>query len=98
MSNGNGRNNRIRKSQIISPYGVGAIVEFPDGTLMHAGLDAWKTSDEQNLADDRLAQRLGVRTFYEPVNAPGKKPAWWRSYSFCKVSDVACLSTMQSND
>jgi len=72
MSSGSGRNYRIRKSQIIAPYGVGAIVEFPEGSLMHAGLDAWTTSDEQNLADDRLAQRLGVRTFYEPVSAPEK--------------------------
>ena len=40
MSSGSGRNYRIRKSQIIAPYGIGAIVEFPEGSLMHAGLDA----------------------------------------------------------
>lgn len=69
MSN---RERRIRKSQMISPYGVGAIVEFPKETLMHAGLDAWNLAEEQALSDDRLARRLRIRTFYEPAPAPEK--------------------------
>ncbi len=64
------RGRRIRKSQLISTYGVGSIVEFPFETLMHAGIDAWTTGNEQELVDDRLAHRLGVRNFYEPVQAP----------------------------
>jgi hypothetical protein len=66
------RERRIRKSQMISPYGVGAIVEFPKETLMHAGLDAWNPAEEQTLSDDRLARRLKVKTFYEPAQAPEK--------------------------
>ena len=64
------RERRIRKSQMISPYGVGSIVEFPKESLMHAGLDAWGPKEEQSLADDRLANRLQVRIFYEPAPAP----------------------------
>lgn len=66
------RERRIRKSQLISPYGVGAIIEFPNETLMHAGLDAWDPHEEYALADDRLAKRLKVQMFYEPPQAPDK--------------------------
>lgn len=70
MAGKRSREHRIRKSQLITPFGVGAIMEFPTESLMHAGLDAWTVGDDQNLADDRLAQRLGVKNFYEPVQAP----------------------------
>jgi hypothetical protein len=33
----------IRRDQLISPWGVGAMVNFPgDESLMVAGLDAWE--------------------------------------------------------
>ncbi|MCG8037118.1 MAG: DUF1998 domain-containing protein [Candidatus Thiodiazotropha taylori] len=70
MAGRNSKERRIRKSQLISTFGVGATMEFPTETLMHAGLDAWSTGSEQELIDDRLARRLGVRVFYEPIQAP----------------------------
>ncbi len=63
------RERSLRKSQLISPYGIGAIVDFPNETLMHAGLDAWEPKEENCLVDDRLALRLNVKIFYEPSPA-----------------------------
>ena len=63
---------RIRKSQLVSTFGVGAIMDFPADTLMHAGLDAWTIGNEQEIVDDRLAKRLGVKVFYEPIQAQEK--------------------------
>lgn len=72
MSGNRSKERRIRKSQLISTFGVGAIMEFPTETLMHAGLEAWEISSDQTLVDDRLAKRLGVKTFYEPIQAQEK--------------------------
>lgn len=64
----------IRRSQAISPFGIGALVDFPGPvSLVHAGLDAWPF-DEENPAhrefrvDDetRLSRRLSVDFFVEP--------------------------------
>jgi len=64
----------VRRSQAISPFGIGAIVDFPGPvSLVHCGLDAWPF-DENNsdhrefvIADEkRLAKRLGVDYFVEP--------------------------------
>lgn len=66
--------NPIRRSQLISPYGVGQIIPYPnDLTLMVAGLDAWqeiynKASDinEFIIREERLEKRLGVKKFMLP--------------------------------
>ena len=37
----------IRRSQLISPFGIGAMVDFPrDESLMPAGLDAWPSAKQ----------------------------------------------------
>lgn len=72
MAGKKSKEHRVRRSQLISTFGVGAIMEFPSETLMHAGLDAWNPGDGQSLVDDRLAKRLGVKVFYEPVQADEK--------------------------
>jgi len=64
----------VRRSQAVSPFGIGALVDFPGPeSLVHAGLDAWpfeldnaehrefKVEDEP-----RLARRLGVDFFVQP--------------------------------
>ena len=74
-----------RRSQLINPFGVGAMVDFPrDESLMVAGLDAWQWA-KQNcppellIEEERLQARLGVRAFRLPVDhkdpAPGIKGA-----------------------
>jgi len=56
----------LRRSQVITPFGVGAIVDFPGQSLMSAGLDAWPDQPECRITDDRLARRLGVQFFRAP--------------------------------
>ncbi len=60
----------IRRSQAVVPFGVGAIVEFPNQSLMPAGLDAWPDAPACAIQDARLAHRLGVQYFREPPPAP----------------------------
>ena len=53
----------MRRSALIGPWGVGAIVPFPnDEALMIAGLDAWRYNDSKPfvIKDARLTKRLGV--------------------------------------
>lgn len=64
----------IRQSQLISPWGVGQMINFPkDESLMVTGLDMWEDKfrmiseiDEFKIVEDRLAKRLGVKDFRLP--------------------------------
>lgn len=58
-----------RRSQSVVPFGIGAIVEFEDEALMHAGLDAWPP-EAPRISDERLARRLGVSHFRVPPRKP----------------------------
>ena len=63
-------NNRpMRRSALIGPWGVGAVVPFPnDESLMIAGLDMWRYSDATPfvIEDERLLRRLGVKELRWP--------------------------------
>ena len=64
----------IRRSQAISPFGIGALVDFPGPvSLVHAGLDAWPFNEDDSKYDEfkildekRLARRLNVDYFVQP--------------------------------
>jgi len=62
----------VRRSQLISPWGVGAMVDFPDDeSLMTCGLDAWPFAEEECpvdfiIVEERLQGRLGVDHFRLP--------------------------------
>lgn len=64
----------IRRSQAITPFGPGAMVDFPGPvTLIHAGIDAWPFDEskpehrEFKIMDEpRLAHRLGADFFVLP--------------------------------
>ncbi len=59
----------MRQSALIGPWGVGAIVPFPnDEALMIAGLDAWRYQDKTAfvITDERLIKRLGVKELRWP--------------------------------
>ncbi len=59
----------MRRSALISPWGVGAIVPFPnDESLMIAGLDMWQYSsiDPFLIKDERLQKRVGVKELRWP--------------------------------
>lgn len=67
-------NKPIRRSQLISPWGVGQMINFPmDESLMVAGLDMWEDKfrmiselNEFKITEERLAKRLGVKEFRLP--------------------------------
>lgn len=89
----------FRKSQGVVPFGVGAMVTFPDDSLMMAGLDMWpQSSSSDNLevqaarreatriVDGRLQQRLSAR-FARPIRSlfsPTEAPPG--GFGFIKVS------------
>ena len=64
----------IRRDALISPWGVGAIVPFPeDESLMVVGLDFWfrnghtfNEDDEFIIIDERLSKHLGGKVFVSP--------------------------------
>jgi Domain of unknown function (DUF1998) len=65
----------IRRTQLISPWGVGQMINFPgDESLMVCGLDAWERiyqssnngSEEFIIREERLEKRLGVSHFRLP--------------------------------
>jgi hypothetical protein len=59
----------MRRSTLIGPWGVGAIVPFPyDESLMIAGLDMWRYNNTKPflIEDERLKKRLGVKELRWP--------------------------------
>ncbi|NCC73250.1 MAG: DUF1998 domain-containing protein [Sphingobacteriia bacterium] len=59
----------IRRGQLLGPWGVGAIVPFPnDESLMIAGLDMWeyKNPDDFIIKEERLIKRLKVKELRRP--------------------------------
>ena len=62
----------IRRGQLITPFGVGALVDFRgDESLMTAGLDEWPDAKDECPGDwlvqeERLQARLGVTHFRLP--------------------------------
>ena len=65
-------NSKVRRTQAVVPFGVGALVEFPEESLMAASLEYWNDKPECELFDFRLQQRLGVRKFRQPPPPPRK--------------------------
>lgn len=72
----------IRRSQLISPWGVGQMINFPkDESLMVAGLDLWEDKfrtisepEEFKVQEPRLAKRLGVKDFRLPPDFRDPEP------------------------
>jgi hypothetical protein len=59
----------IRTSQLISPYGTGAIVDIGDESLMLTDLKGWPRYLE-DISMVRLARELGVRSLKAPPTTP----------------------------
>lgn len=61
---------QVRKNQVISPWGIGAIVPLPKNrSVMVAGLDMWSYGSSISpylINDDRLRRHLGVDELREP--------------------------------
>ena len=66
----------VRAAQAVLQYGVGAMVDFPDQTLITAAPEYW--SQTQRISDERFAKALGVDGFITPVKiAYNRFPEWY---------------------
>ena len=67
----------VRAAQAVLQYGVGAMVDFPDQTLVTAAPEYW-SGDTGRIYDDRFAKALGVDYFAIPTNiAYARFPEWY---------------------
>jgi MrfA Zn-binding domain len=86
----------VRTTQLITTYGVGAIVAAEDETFMVCGLDRWTPGPE--IAEPRLQKELGVNELRRPRSSPPetKHPRdvpvvrfpRWASCPYCKNLDT----------
>lgn len=66
----------VRAAQAVLQYGVGAMVDFPDQTLVTAAPEYW--TGTSRIYDDRFAKALGVDYFALPTNiAYVRFPEWY---------------------
>ena len=78
---------KLRRSQVITTYGPGAIVDFRSGTggaavsAVAAGLDQWDEASQvpglehpQTIFEPRLQKRLNVEGFRLPPVIPERAP------------------------
>lgn len=74
----------VRASQAVLQYGVGAMVDFPDQTLMTAAPEYWKEGIEQ-IHDERLEKVLHVDYFGMPGGRVGAGVSYARfpEWYFC---------------
>ncbi|MDY0810103.1 DUF1998 domain-containing protein [Kitasatospora purpeofusca] len=56
----------IRRTQLVTTYGVGAMIAVENESFMVRGIDSWDTSEAVTVVEPRLAQQLGVGGFRLP--------------------------------
>lgn len=56
----------IRRGQIITTFGPGALVNLQNGSFIGMGLDGWPTGKENAIYEERLQKRLRTQFFIEP--------------------------------
>lgn len=70
---------QIRRTQLVTTFGPGALVDMPDYSVIMGAIDDWKTP--RAIREQRLEALLGVRCFKEPKESddahisPGVIPA-----------------------
>ncbi len=66
----------VRASQAVLQYGVGAMVDFPDQTLMTAAPEYWNAKIK--IDDERFTKALGVDFFAAPTSMSyARFPEWY---------------------
>lgn len=66
----------VRALQAVLQYGVGAMVDFPDQTLVTASPEYWNQT--RRIYDDRFATALGVDYFAMPIDISyARFPKWY---------------------
>lgn len=57
----------LRRTQLITTFGCGSIVDLPYDSVVVAGTDNWKTDDnDQIISEENLQSHLGVDYFVQP--------------------------------
>lgn len=56
----------VRRSQLVTTYGVGAMIAVDNESFVVAGLDSWNIDDAPEIFERRLAKVLGVDSFRLP--------------------------------
>ncbi|MFE7295103.1 DrmB family protein [Streptomyces sp. NPDC057579] len=56
----------IRRAQLITTYGVGAMIAVENESFLVRGIDSWDISDAPFVSEPRLARQLGVSGFRLP--------------------------------
>jgi hypothetical protein len=80
----------VRRTQLISTYGVGALVAAEDASYMVKGLNDWKVAPDPTLHEPRLERKLQVDGFYDPPSIgkghdiPAVRFPTWYSCPECK--------------
>lgn len=63
----------LRRTQLITTYGPGAIADFPDNcSVVMASIDEWKQDGKGRIGEPRLERLLGVSGFMEPAFTAGE--------------------------
>src|SRR3954463_4153728 len=95
---------QIRRSQLITTYGVGAIIAVEDESFMVAGIDRWPVRTV-NLHEPRLERVLGVDGFVlPPASEKGNDipvvrfPRWMWCPSCKLVNDHKFFSSPDKNE
>lgn len=66
----------VRAAQAVLQYGVGAMVDFPDQTLITAAPEYWNMTTR--IYDDRFAKAIGVDWFATPTDISyARFPEWY---------------------
>jgi hypothetical protein len=81
----------VRRSQLITTYGVGAIVALGDESFMVTGIDRWNVAAAE-LREPRLERELSVRGFVSPPangddDIPVTRFPRWHSCPECRRLD-----------
>ncbi len=93
---------QIRRGQVVTTYGPGALIDLPRHSAIVGGLDTWpKPGDLEEIVEPRLARKLEVMTgvssprLYAPPpdtndpRAPARGIAAWRFPEWFVVQDEA---------
>ncbi|MEV3946429.1 DUF1998 domain-containing protein [Streptomyces halstedii] len=56
----------IRRAQLVTTYGVGAMVAVENESFLVRGIDSWDISEAPTISEPRLARQLGVSGFRMP--------------------------------
>ncbi len=62
-----------RRTQLVTTYGVGALLPSMDESFMICGIDEWDLRNSTEVSEPRLARSLQVQTFRMPPSGPGDR-------------------------